>query len=250
MKANIKYTPIKLTFNGHVVLYDFERVRIEKGFTYQAIGQRYGLDRSLIRTVVIGQNNLYCERAIQMAFAVGVKPDDLFLRDIILLGGDQLVFINNPSENTTQFLEKIKNLSYKDRLKFCIELFNMWSDGKITHKKGEVPFTPDIIGFPKDIGTQFSSFLDTILKSEEIRVGNKIMVDDICSVKSRGSYNQMLKNYIKLPFKDKKDILNEIILRFDTRTLFQEKKDFPKFPGFFTGWDIADTMRSYELEEE
>ncbi len=250
MRASIRYTPIKLNFDGHVILHDFERVRIEKGFTYQAIGQRYGLDRSLIRTVVIGQNNLYCERAIQMAFAVGVKPDDLFLRDIILAGGDQLVFINNPSENTVLFLEKIKNLSYKDRLKFCIELFKMWSDGKITHKKGEVPFTPDVLGFPKDIGTQFSSFLETMLKSEEVRVGNKIMIDDICSVKSKGSYIKMLKDYSVLPFKDKKDILNEVILRFDTRCLFQEKKDFPKFPGFFTGWDIADTMRDYELENE
>ena len=34
------------------------------------------------------------------------------------------------------------------------------------------------------------------------------------------------------------------------KCLFQEKKDFPKFPGFFTGWDIADTMRDYELEDE
>lgn len=103
MRASIRYTPIKLNFDGHVILHDFERVRIEKGFTYQAIGKRYGLDRSLIRTVVIGQNNLYCERAIQMAFAVGVKPDDLFLRDIILAGGDQLVFVNNPSENNVRF---------------------------------------------------------------------------------------------------------------------------------------------------
>ena len=61
MRSSIRYTPIRLTFDGHVILHAFERVRIEKGFTYQAIGQRYGLDRSLIRTVVIGQNNLYCE---------------------------------------------------------------------------------------------------------------------------------------------------------------------------------------------
>lgn len=53
MRSSIRYTPIRLTFDGHVILHDFERVRIEKGFTYQAIGQRYGLDRSLIRTVVI-----------------------------------------------------------------------------------------------------------------------------------------------------------------------------------------------------
>jgi len=250
VKASIKYTPIRLSNDGHVILHDFERVRIEKGFTYSAVGERYGLDRSLIRGVVIGYSNLFCERAIQMAFAVGVKPDDLFLRDIILAGGDQLVFVNNPSEKVTQFLEKVKYLSYKDRLKFCIELFNMWSDGKITHKKGEVPFTPNILGFPKDIGNRFASFLDIMLKNEENRVGNKIMVDDICTVKSRNSYNQMLKDYNKLSFEEKKDILNEIILRFDTRTLFQEKLDFPKFPDFFTGWDIAEAMRDYKTEKE
>ena len=250
MKASIKYTPIRLSNDGHVILHDFERVRIDKGFTYAAIGARYGLDRSLIRAVVIGYSNLFCERAIQIAFAVGVKPDDLFLRDIILAGGDQLVFINNPSEKVIQFLDKVKYLSYKDRLKFCIELFNMWSDGKITHKNGEVPFTPDILGFPKDIGNKFSTFLDTMLKSEEIRVGNKIMVDDICNVKSRNSYTQMLKGYQKLSFDEKKDVLNELIIRFDTRTLFQEKIDFPKFPEFFTGWDIAEAMRDYKVEQE
>lgn len=250
MKASIKYTPIRLSNDGHVILHDFERVRIDKGFTYAAIGARYGLDRSLIRAVVIGYSNLFCERAIQIAFAVGVKPDDLFLRDIILAGGDQLVFINNPSEKVIQFLNKVKYLSYKDRLKFCIELFNMWSDGRITHKKGEVPFTPDILGFPKDIGNKFSTFLDTMLKSEEIRVGNKIMVDDICNVKSRNSYTQMLKDYQKLSFDEKKDVLNELIIRFDTRTLFQEKIDFPKFLEFFTGWDIAEAMRDYKVEQE
>ena len=161
-----------------------------------------------------------------------------------------MIFINNPSDNTIKFLEDVKNLSYKDRLKFCIELFNKWSDGMITHKKGQIPFTPDVLGFPKDIGNKFSDFLDTMLKSEEIRVGNKIMVDDICNIKSQRSYEKLLKEYDKLPFKDKKDILNELILKFDTRTLFQEKKSFPKFTGFFTGWDIAEAMRSYELEDE
>ena len=250
MKASIKYTPIKLSNEGHVILHDFERIRIDNGLTYKAIGDRYGLDRSLIRGVVIGYCNLYCERAIQMAFAVGVKPDDLFLRDIILAGEDKLVFINNPSEKVIEYLEKIKYLSYKDRLKFCIELFNMWSDGKITHKKGEVSFTPDVLGFPKDIGNSFALFLDTILKSEEIRVGNKIMVDDICTVKSRNSYTQMLKDYNKLSFDEKKDVLNEVIIRFDTRTLFKEKLDFPKFPEFYTGWDIGEAMRSYKVEKE
>ncbi len=250
MKASIKYTPIKLSNDGHVILHDFERVRIDNGLTYKAIGDRYGLDRSLIRCVVIGCNNLYCERAIQMAFAVGVKPDDLFLRDIILAGEDKMIFINNPSEKVTEYLDKIKYLSYKDRLKFCIELFNMWSNGKITHKRGEVPFTPDVLGFPKDIGNRFASFLDTMLKSEEIRVGNKIMVDDICTVKSRNSYNQMLKDYNKLTFDENKDILNEVIIRFDTRTLFKEKLDFPKFPEFYTGWDIGEAMRSYKVEKE
>ena len=76
------------------------------------------------------------------------------------------------------------------------------------------------------------------------------MVDDICTVKSRNIYNQMLKDYNKLSFEEKKDILNEIILRFDTRTLFQEKLDFPKFPDFFTGWDIAEAMRDYKTEKE
>lgn len=250
MKASIKYTPIKLSNDGHVILHDFERVRIDNGLTYKAIGDRYGLDRSLIRGVVIGCNNLYCERAIQMAFAVGVKPDDLFLRDIVLAGEDKMIFINSPSERVTEYLDKIKYLSYKDRLKFCIELFNMWSNGEITHKRGEVPFTPDVLGFPKDIGNRFASFLDTMLKSEEIRVGNKIMVDDICTVKSRNSYNQMLKDYNKLTFDEKKDILNEVIIRFDTRTLFKEKLDFPKFPEFYTGWDIGEAMRSYKVEKE
>ncbi len=49
---------------------------------------------------------------------------------------------------------------------------------------------------------------------------------------------------------EKKDVLNELIIRFDTRTLFQEKIDFPKFLEFFTGWDIAEAMRDYKVEQE
>lgn len=250
MLSGFNYKPLKLHNDGNVVLYDLERIRIEKGFTYKAIGERFGVDRSLVRVLVIGQNNVLYDRAINIAFVVGSKPDDLFLRDILLRDGDRLMFVQNPSENTIQFLQKIKNLNYKERLKFCIELFNMWSDGKITHKKGDVPFTPDILGFDKTIGNKFAEFLQKMLEYEEIRVGNKIMVDDICTMKSKGNSSQLLKEYNKLLFEEKKDVLNETILRFDTRTLFWEKKDFPKFTGFFTGWDIADAMREYNIESE
>ena len=84
------------------MLEDLRREREELGYTCTDIGNMFGLSKSGYRQIEIGKTILSYERAVEIAALFGRKPDDIFLRDIILMKGENFRFIQDASEKTIE----------------------------------------------------------------------------------------------------------------------------------------------------
>lgn len=227
------------------MLEDLRREREELGYTCTDIGSMFDLSKSGYRQIEVGKTILSYERAVEIATLFGKKPDDIFLRDIILMKGDEFRFIKNASENTLKYIKRIEEIKYSERLEVCIELFKKWSNKLISDGKGVV-FKPSTMGFDDSLGMEISNFLFVMLNNDRIKKAGKLVLTEnnefICNDTSR----KIISDFKKLKFTEQVDVLTELIVRLDNRTLFQEKKDFPKFNKFITGYDIGNEMRNFK----
>lgn len=227
------------------MLEDLRREREELGYTCTDIGNMFGLSKSGYRQIEIGKTILSYERAVEIATLFGRKPDDIFLRDIILMKGENFRFIQDASEKTIEYLKRIENIKYSERLEVCIDLFKKWSNKNISNGNGVV-FKPSALGFDDSLGTEISDFLFVMLNNDRIKKAGKLVLtqndDNICTDTSR----KIIADFKKLDFVEQIDVLTELIVKLDNRTLFMEKTDFPKFNKFMTGYDVGNEMRNFK----
>ena len=97
------------------MLEDLRREREEQGYTCTDIGSMFGLSKSGYRQIEVGKTILSYERAVEIATLLGKKPDDIFLKDIILMKGENFRFIQDASEKTLEYIKRIENIKYADR---------------------------------------------------------------------------------------------------------------------------------------
>lgn len=227
------------------MLEDLRREREELGYTCTDIGSMFDLSKSGYRQIEVGKTILSYERAVEIATLFGKKPDDIFLRDIILMKGDEFRFIKGASENTLKYLKRIEEIKYSERLEVCIELFKKWSNKLISNGKGVV-FKPSVMGFDDSLGTEISDFLFVMLNNDRIKKAGKLVLtennESICNDTSR----KIISDFKKLEFTEQVDVLTELVVKLDNRTLFKEKTDFPKFNKFITGYDVGNEMRNFK----
>ena len=227
------------------MLEDLRREREELGYTCTDIGEMFNLSKSGYRQIEVGKTILSYERAVEIATLFGKKPDDIFLRDIIFMKGENFRFIQDASENTINHLKRIEGVKYSDRLEVCIDLFKKWSNKNISNGNGVV-FKPSAMGFDDSLGTEISNFLFVMLNNERIKKAGKLVLtsndDNTCTDTSR----KIISDFKKLDFTEQVDVLTELIVKLDNRTLFPEKIDFPKFNKFMTGYDVGNEMRNFK----
>ena len=227
------------------MLEDLRREREEQGYTCTDIGSMFGLSKSGYRQIEVGKTILSYERAVEIATLLGKKPDDIFLKDIILMKGENFRFIQDASEKTVEYIKRIENIKYADRLEVCIDLFKKWSNKSISNGKGVV-FKPSAMGFDDSLGTEISDFLFVMLNNDRIKKAGKLVLtkndDSICNDTSR----KIIADFKKLEFTEQVDVLTELIVKLDNKTLFMEKTDFPKFSRFMTGYDVGNEMRNFK----
>lgn len=227
------------------MLEDLRREREKLGYTCEDIGSMFGLSKSGYRQIEVGKTILSYDRAVEIATKFHKKPDDIFLRDIILMRGEGFRFASEASKTAVAIIERIEQVKYTDRLEICIDLFKRWSDRSISSGDGVV-FTPSAIGFKETLGQEISDFLFVMLNNERIRTAGKLVLtkndDEIYKDTSR----KVLADFKKLDFADKIDVMSELIVKLDNRTLFLEKLDFPKFNQFMTGYDIGNEMQDFK----
>lgn len=227
------------------MLEDLRRDREELGYTCTEIGSMFGLSKSGYRQIEVGKTILSYERAVEIATLFGKKPDDIFLRDVILMKGENFRFIQDATQNTLSYLNRIENIQYGDRLEVCIDLFKKWSNKAISNGKGVV-FKPSSMGFDDSLGTEISDFLFVMLNNDRIKKAGKLVLtkndDNICNDTSR----KIIADFKKLDFTEQVDVLTELIVKIDNRTLFMENLNFPKFNKFMTGYDVGNEMRNFK----
>ena len=231
------------------MLEDLRRERELLGYTCTDIGEMFDLSKSGYRQIEVGRTILSYERAVEIATKFGKKPDDIFLRDIILAKGENFRFINDASKETLDMLIRIETLNYIQRLEVCIDLFKRWSNKNISSGTGIV-FTPGTIGFKESLGKEISDFLFIMLNNERIRTAGKLILPDNEREISKDTSRKILADIKKMKFTEQIDVLTELIIKFDNRTLFLEKPDFPKFNQFITGYDVGNEMRNFKKAYE
>lgn len=227
------------------MLEDLRRERESLGYTCTDIGDLFGLSKSGWRQIEVGKTILAYERAVEIATLLGKKPDDLFLRDIILMKGENFRFIKDATKETINFLKRIEEIKYYDRLEVCIDLFKKWSNKSIKSSDGVV-FTPATIGFNETLGTEISNFLFVMLNNERIKKAGKLVLTNNDESIYHDTSKKIIADFKKLKFTEQVDVMTELIVKLDNKTLFMEKLDFPKFNQFMTGYDVGNEMRNFK----
>lgn len=227
------------------MLEDLRREREELGYTCTDIGSMFGLSKSGFRQIEVGNTILSYERAVEIATLFGKKPDDIFLRDIILMKGETFRFIQNASENTIKYLKRIEEIKYSDRLEVCIDLFKKWSNKSISNGKGIV-FKPSALGYDDELGNEISDYLFVMLNNDRLKKAGKLVLTQNTDAEYNDTSRKIIADFKKLEFTEQIDVLTELMVKIDNRTLFMEKKDFPKFSRFMTGYDVGNEMRNFK----
>ena len=165
------------------------------------------------------------------------------------------MYITNTTDEVREFFEDLLEQKDSTKLKFLIYVLNALYNNQINDKGITNPelteeyteiFKYSSIGLDDELVFALLAYLVVVYNLSNI--GRDIYLDDknIIGMEYDKKEESILSRYEKMTFKEKLDILSELLIRYDNFTYFEGRITFITLGSDITGFDIAKLIQDYK----
>lgn len=162
------------------------------------------------------------------------------------------MYITNVTDDVRILFENLDKVDDYNRLNFLLYTFNSLNNNQINNKNEANPnlvennhfivFNFDNIGYSNEV---CDIFLHYLVMVNNIISDDKLYID--CGNVIGLKYNdKIITSFEKLNFIDKIDVINELIIRYDNKTYFNEPLEVVSFDSELSGYDITHLITKYK----
>lgn len=166
------------------------------------------------------------------------------------------MYITETTENVRKLFEELDGIDCIHKMRFILYVFDLLNNNQINSKNEMNPdlvedddleiFNAEIIGFPIDF---FTIFLSYNVAAYNMLMDNKdayISDGNVIGIKNEEYDNKLSSKFSKLDFKDKLDVIAELMIRYENGTLFDGEISTTSFDDNRSAFDIAKEIKEYK----
>ena len=164
------------------------------------------------------------------------------------------MYITKTTDNVRILFEALEEMTDKEKIGVLLYIFEKINNNQVNSKNIDNPdlvededleiFKFENVGLNPNLNNVFLE-INTLLYNKKFG-GNLVLIDgNINGIKYSTNEQKLISEFEKLKFKEKLDVISELVIRYDNDTLF--KNDTNKFSFCFDDeFDVALKIQEYK----